>query len=169
MNALVRQPSDKKRGREYRTGGRLSCTWSPMVMTIYENVFIFIQTRTSDQVFHHGAYSEWVPLGRLLGLRRNPGHITGYWGLPRMRWWRPEIHGRVPHGWPELEDTSGCTKPPGEFHFRRRNSGNSSGDVCTRHTVQVRAELPRVTWIFLGAPLKVNGAPGNIQGNLTVP
>ena len=29
------------------------------------------------------------------------------------------------------------------------------------------AYLSRFPWIFLGAPLKVNGAPANIQGNLT--
>ena len=34
-------------------------------------------------------------------------------------------------------------------------------------TWRVQIYLSRLPWIFLGAPLKVNGAPGNIQGNMT--
>ena len=48
-------------------------------------------------------------------------------------------------------------------------------DCCKGYVVRVYdlspqwifSYLPRLPWIFPGAPLKVNGAPGNIQGNLT--
>ena len=39
-----------------------------------------------------------------------------------------------------------------------------SVDYCTAYAAGMPAKLP---WIFPGAPLHFNGAPGNIQGNLT--
>ena len=48
------------------------------------------------------------------------------------------------------------------IHPRNDNSPRNAGNLSRDGSITVK--LP---WIFPGAPLNLNGAPGNIQGNLT--
>ena len=56
-------------------------------------------------------------------------------------------------------------------HRRTGSFGFSLSYGCRKYLCRVSTmpHLSMLLWIFPGAPLKVNRAPGNIQGNLTVP
>ena len=117
----------------------------------------------------------------------NPNCIYGYDArhICVLIWRRITFRRLIPpHNGPAMPTfdvlcwTSGWTNSRCAGDLRRHNTRVTSLYWCTfpRFLFFVgnnigggsyRVYLPRLPWIFPGAPLKINGAPGNIQGNLT--